>query len=708
MRYVVLGGGIAGVCCALELARCLKQQQQQQPGQQPQHPTPPSPADEPRREVAPPNGATAETDHIILVSSSSAIKGVREVTRLSRLVEELEGEVVETPLEDLAAGEAGRGVLQVLRGIATGLDLQARVLKLLGGNELRYDKLCLCTGARPKELDVPGSDHPAVLTLRDTDSVQELTRRLRGCRRVVLAGNGGIAMELAGALMQLHDPLQHPPYLPPPYLPPPRPPAPPPPPGAAGGGGAPTSVASPPLGPTPSEVERAAAAAAEEEEEEEEEANRYWGERQQRQEDQRQQQQGQGQAQGQAQGQRAEVVWVLKHGHVGDAFFDLDAAQFLLQERLQPAAEAAAAALPAPPPAPPPAHSGGGGSGSGRCTSRGGSSISAPTRNRSEGEGEGEREEERERSRGCVTGHAAGPAWTKELIRGLATERESQPRPAAAAMPAAAAAGRAPGGGSSGGGSGGGGPANFRLVLEFSTTVARIDAGGGDGGGGEDEGTAAGGDSVWPVHVTLSNGKVYGADLVVCGIGVVPATEWLPPELTRGSEGGVAVDRRLRSSDPHVFAAGDCCSAQWPDGSPHWFQMRLWTQVPGCGMGGARVMGSFAAHSMLRPGVEEEEEEEGDDNLACGFNFELFTHVTRFLGAKVVLLGLYNGQRLENEPAEDIRMYSRTSPAADGSGNTFVRVLLLRGRMQGAVLIGETELEEVSEEGAAEKPGHQI
>lgn len=78
----------------------------------------------------------------------------------------------------------------------------------------------------------------------------------------------------------------------------------------------------------------------------------------------------------------------------------------------------------------------------------------------------------------------------------------------------------------------------------------------------------------------------------------------------------------------------------------------------------------------------------------CGLS--QFTHVTRFLGRKVVLLGLYNGQKLAHERTEDVVMYSRLldegSPAA-----TFVRVLLLRGRMQGAVLIGETELEDAFE-----------
>ncbi len=65
----------------------------------------------------------------------------------------------------------------------------------------------------------------------------------------------------------------------------------------------------------------------------------------------------------------------------------------------------------------------------------------------------------------------------------------------------------------------------------------------------------------------------------------------------------------------------------------------------------ARIQGMFAAHAMA--GV--------TDEMAFGFNFELFTHITRFCGQKVVLLGLYNGQRLHQEPEEDMVTYSRTT-----------------------------------------------
>ncbi|KAA6429030.1 MAG: hypothetical protein FRX49_01140 [Trebouxia sp. A1-2] len=157
-------------------------------------------------------------------------------------------------------------------------------------------------------------------------------------------------------------------------------------------------------------------------------------------------------------------------------------------------------------------------------------------------------------------------------------------------------------------------------------------------------------DGAWPVTVCLSNGKTYGADLVISAIGVEPNTGWLPEQVRRGeSDGGIIVDRLMQSSVP-----------------------------------GARIQGMFAAHAMA--GV--------TDEMAFGFNFELFTHITRFCGQKVVLLGLYNGQGLHQEPEEYMVTYSRTT---QGMNPTFVRVLLLRGRMQGAVLLGETELEETFE-----------
>ena len=86
------------------------------------------------------------------------------------------------------------------------------------------------------------------------------------------------------------------------------------------------------------------------------------------------------------------------------------------------------------------------------------------------------------------------------------------------------------------------------------------------------------------------------------------------------------------------------------------------------------------------------------DADALGFNFELFTHVTKFFGLKVILLGLYNAQKLEGVPDEDVVTYQREDvDQSDADACRYVRVLLVRGRMLGAVLIGDTDLEETFE-----------
>lgn len=88
----------------------------------------------------------------------------------------------------------------------------SQALLLGSGRRLPFDKLCICAGARPKQLPpvvfrsasgaeaAQGEELAAlqrrVLTIRDTDSVQRLGRQLRHAARVAVVGNGGIALEL--------------------------------------------------------------------------------------------------------------------------------------------------------------------------------------------------------------------------------------------------------------------------------------------------------------------------------------------------------------------------------------------------------------------------------------------------------------------------------------------------------------------------------
>jgi len=57
--------------------------------------------------------------------------------------------------------------------------------------------------------------------------------------------------------------------------------------------------------------------------------------------------------------------------------------------------------------------------------------------------------------------------------------------------------------------------------------------------------------------VRLADGTIVPADLVVVGIGIIPAVE---PLIAAGAEGGngVRVDAQCRTSLPDIFAVGDC------------------------------------------------------------------------------------------------------------------------------------------------------
>jgi len=64
------------------------------------------------------------------------------------------------------------------------------------------------------------------------------------------------------------------------------------------------------------------------------------------------------------------------------------------------------------------------------------------------------------------------------------------------------------------------------------------------------------------VSVTLESGKDIPADMVLAGIGVKPNSEIAAAaNLELGPKRAIAVDSSLRTSDPDIFAAGDCADA---------------------------------------------------------------------------------------------------------------------------------------------------
>ena len=76
---------------------------------------------------------------------------------------------------------------------------RVRVVELDDGTRLDYGHLVFATGARCRQLDVPGAGLHGVHTLRTSEDADRLRSRLRPGARVVLVGAGFVGLEIASA-----------------------------------------------------------------------------------------------------------------------------------------------------------------------------------------------------------------------------------------------------------------------------------------------------------------------------------------------------------------------------------------------------------------------------------------------------------------------------------------------------------------------------
>ncbi|ULU04414.1 hypothetical protein L3Y34_017288 [Caenorhabditis briggsae] len=155
MKYVIVGGGIAGVSCANEiigLERCPKLE-------------------------------------VVLVSGSSSVKSVENYRKIGQYGEKFD--VKEADSSEIFPDKR----FKFLHATVTNWDAQKKQITLQNGETLKYDKLCIATGSRPKLQDELGSDS-RFLFLRDTQSARELQNQLGNAKHLLIVGNGGIATEL--------------------------------------------------------------------------------------------------------------------------------------------------------------------------------------------------------------------------------------------------------------------------------------------------------------------------------------------------------------------------------------------------------------------------------------------------------------------------------------------------------------------------------
>ncbi len=86
----------------------------------------------------------------------------------------------------------------LLQGLAvTDLNPKGQVVTLENGRFVRYDKLMLATGSRPRTLSLPGSGASGVQTLRTVEDSDRISAAIRAHQRVAIIGGGWIGMEVA-------------------------------------------------------------------------------------------------------------------------------------------------------------------------------------------------------------------------------------------------------------------------------------------------------------------------------------------------------------------------------------------------------------------------------------------------------------------------------------------------------------------------------
>ena len=92
------------------------------------------------------------------------------------------------------------------------------------------------------------------------------------------------------------------------------------------------------------------------------------------------------------------------------------------------------------------------------------------------------------------------------------------------------------------------------------------------------------------VRITLADGQEVVSDLAVIGIGAIPVTA-LAAEAGLAIDNGIAVDGTLRTADPDIFAAGDCCSFPLAVYGGRRVRLEAWRN--------AQEQGALAAKNML-------------------------------------------------------------------------------------------------------------
>lgn len=161
-------------------------------------------------------------------------------------------------------------------------------------------------------------------------------------------------------------------------------------------------------------------------------------------------------------------------------------------------------------------------------------------------------------------------------------------------------------------------------------------------------------------HAVLRNGERVDCDLVVFAVGVRPNTDLISEEGGIDVNRGIVVDRKMCTSVPHVYAAGDCAEAH---------DLLLGTRRPIAIWPTAYRQGYVAGFNMA--GMEKE--------YAGGFPM----NSVEVCGVSTISVGL-------TDPREDKARYEIMEDY-DSEGPTYKKLVLKGKRLVGAICVGNID-----------------
>lgn len=141
-NIIVIGGGISGVSCATTLA------------------------------------SLDSNYRVHLISASPVVKEVGDLKKKGHQIEEFK--VVESTGDDLARRFPN---VNIIYGLVERLDASHKLVYIGQNRKINYDRLCICTGARPKLIEHSCNDY--VIGIRDTSSVNDLINKISSAKRIV-------------------------------------------------------------------------------------------------------------------------------------------------------------------------------------------------------------------------------------------------------------------------------------------------------------------------------------------------------------------------------------------------------------------------------------------------------------------------------------------------------------------------------------------